>query len=182
MIFKFILLSDEVDNFMREVQIDSEATFLELHDVILDSVSFSKDQMTSFFICNEYWEKEQEITLIEMDTSSEYDNLIMENTRLEEFVSDEGQKLMFVFDYLNERSFFMELMEIIPGKTLDKAKCKAAKGNPPLQISDDLFAEPIIEEKRGMAAFEPDDLQIEDFNEEELDNLSIEDNYFEDQK
>ena len=71
MIYKFILLSDEVDNFMREIQIDSEATFMELHDAILDSVKYGKDQITSFFVCNEDWEKEQEITQIEMDTSSE---------------------------------------------------------------------------------------------------------------
>jgi hypothetical protein len=182
MVFKFILLSDEVHDFMREIHIDPEATFLELHDAILNSVNFSKDQITSFFICNEYWEKEQEITLIEMDTSSEYDNLIMEDTKLEEFISDEGQKLIFVFDYLNERAFFMELLEIIPGKSLDKAVCKAATGVPPLQLSEELFVEPVSEEKRGMSVFEPDDLQMDDFNDDELENLSIEDNYFEDQK
>ena len=128
MIFRFILLSDEVDDFMREIRIDSEATFLALNDSILDSVKYTKDQMTSFFICTDYWEKEQEITLIEMDTSSEFDNLVMSETKLEEFISDEGQKLMFVFDYLNERAFFMELKEIIPGKDLEKAICKVAKG------------------------------------------------------
>ena len=63
--------------------------------------------MTSFLICNDYWEIENEITLVEMDTSSEEDSLVMENVRIEEFVSEEGQKLMFVFDYMNERSFFM---------------------------------------------------------------------------
>ena len=47
MIYKFRIVSDEVDNFKREICIDSDASFLELHDAILDSVGFSKDQMTS---------------------------------------------------------------------------------------------------------------------------------------
>ena len=187
MIFRFILLSDEVDDFMREIHIDSEATFLELNDIILDSVGYTKDQMTSFFICNDYWEREQEITLIEMDTSSEYDNLIMSETKLEEFISDEGQKLMFVFDYLNERAFFMELQEIIPGKELKKAICKVAKGSAPEQVPDSLFMDNPVVEKKGMAVFEPEDFQLgivedEEFEDDELDNLSIDENYFDNQR
>lgn len=183
MVFKFILISDEVDDFMREIHIDSEATFLELNDAILDSVGYAKDQMTSFFICNDYWEREQEITLVEMDTSSEYDNLIMSETKIEEFASDEGQKLMFVFDYLNERAFFMELQEIVPGNDLPKAVCEEAKGNAPAQILDDLFMDTPIDEKQTAAAsFESDDYLDEEFNEDELDNLSIDENYFSNQE
>ena len=55
MIYKFRIVSDEVDNFRREICIDSDATFLELNDAILDSVGFTKDQMTSFFICDDDW-------------------------------------------------------------------------------------------------------------------------------
>ena len=69
MIYKFLLISDEVDQFAREISIDSEATFLDLHNAILDSVNFTKDQITSFFICDDDWEKKTEITLMEMDTS-----------------------------------------------------------------------------------------------------------------
>jgi len=184
MVFKFVLLSDEADDFMREIYIDSEATFLELNDAILDSVGYTKDQMTSFFICDDYWEREQEITLIEMDTSSECDSLIMSETKLEEFTSEEGQKLTFVFDYLNERSFFMELLEVIPGKELEKAVCKVAKGTAPEQVLDDLFMDNPVTDKKGMAFFESEDFQLgivedEEFDDEELDNLSINDNYFE---
>jgi len=186
MVFKFILLSDEVDDFMREIHIDSEATFLELNDAVLDSVGYTKDQMTSFFICNEYWEKEQEITLIEMDTSSEVDSLIMSEIKLEEFISEEEQKVMFVFDYLNERAFFMELVEIIPGKELKKAVCKVSKGVAPVQMQDDLFMDSLLGEKKGMDTF-TEDFQLdmmddEDFDSEELGDLNIDDNYFDNQR
>ena len=104
MIFRFLLLSDEVDNFKREIQIDSEATFLDLHNAILKSVGFTDDQMCSFFICDDDWSKKTEITLVDMGTSSDEDNYIMEDTRLEELLEDEHQKLLFVFDYMTERA------------------------------------------------------------------------------
>ena len=143
MVFRFLILSDEVDDFKREIKIDAEATFLDLHDAILNSVGYTKDQMCSFFICDDDWSKNTEITLVEMDTTSEVDNYIMEETRLEELLEDEHQKLMFVFDYMTERAFFMELREIEPGKDLDKAgisKSIEAK-NTSTEIGEDFYGD-----------------------------------------
>mgnify|MGYP000057638930 CR=1 FL=1 len=134
MLFRFLILSDEVDDFKREIKIDSEATFLDLHNAILDSVGYTKDQMCSFFICEDDWSKKTEITLVEMDTASEEDNYIMEDTRLEELLEDEHQKLLYVFDYMTERAFFMELREIIPGKDMDKPECSISLGNPRFRL------------------------------------------------
>ena len=94
MVYKFIFISDEEDDFMREISIDSEASFLDLHNAILDAVNYDKDAMTSFFICNEDWEKEQEVTLVEMDTSADTDNYVMEDTRLEDLITEERQKVL----------------------------------------------------------------------------------------
>ena len=134
MIYRFTIISDEVDDFVREIQIDPEATFFDFHEAILKSVGYANDQMTSFFICDDDWSKNTEITLVEMDTTSEVDNYIMEDTRLEELLEDEHQKLLFVFDYMTERAFFMELREIVPGKDLDAPICSKSVGTPPAQI------------------------------------------------
>ena len=107
MVYRFLVLSDEVDNFAREISIDSEATFLELQDAILDSVNFTKDQITSFFICEDDWEKKIEVTLLEMETSSEYDNYVMASTQLSDLIEDEKQQLLFVFRNMMDRAFFM---------------------------------------------------------------------------
>ena len=152
MVFRFLILSDEVDDFKREIKIDSEATFLDLYNAIMDSVGYTKDQMCSFFICDDDWSKNTEITLVEMDTSSEVDNYIMEDTRLEELLEDEHQKLLFVFDYMTERAFFMELREIIPGKDLDKAVCSKS-GN--TEIGEDFY---------GDSEYDIDELDKEGFD------------------
>ena len=171
MLFRFLILSDEVDDFKREIKIDSEATFLDLHNAILDSVGYTKDQMCSFFICEDDWSKNTEITLVEMDTASEEDNYIMEDTRLEELLEDEHQKLLYVFDYMTERAFFMELREIIPGKDMDKPECSISLGNPPVQImSFDDFTpkaggtQDLGEDFYGDSEFDIDELDKEGFD------------------
>lgn len=136
MVYRIRLLSDEVDHFAREIAIDAEATFLDLHQAILNCVGYSADQMCSFFICNDDWEKETEITLVEMDSSPDVDNWVMEDTKLSDLIEDEGQKMLYVFDYLTERAFFMEVYQFLPNKTLAQPKCLFSEGEPPAQIMD----------------------------------------------
>ena len=66
MIYKFRIVSDEVDNFKRVIAIDADDTFESLRNAILESVDYTKDQMDSFFICDEDWSKRTEITLADM--------------------------------------------------------------------------------------------------------------------
>lgn len=170
MVYKFTVLSDEVDDFVRIIKIDSEATFFALHEAILDSVGYTKDLITSFFLCSDDWEKEQEITLMEMDTDSEYDNLVMDSTTLEDYITDENQKLLYVFDVVADRAFFMELSEIITGKNLDKALISLKEGEAPAQMQ--LEDAPIIAPK---TIFDENFYGDEDFDIAELDEEGFDD-------
>ncbi|MDH6341259.1 hypothetical protein M2480_000009 [Parabacteroides sp. PFB2-12] len=179
MIFRFLILSDEVDDFKREIRIDAEATFLELHDILLDSVGYSRDQITSFFICDDDWSKKMEVTRVEMDTSSEVDNYIMEETLLEDLLEDEHQKLLFVFDYMTERAFFMELREIIPGQDLSEPIVSKSIGIAPPQLMafDEIDTKTIVtgsvgEEFYGDSEYDMDELDGAGF--EGLDSISDE--------
>ena len=136
MVYRFTIISDEVDNFRREIQINSDATFLDLHNAILKSVGYPNDQMTSFFICDDNWEKETEVTLEDMGTSSDMDSWIMEETPLSELLEDEKQHLLYIFDPLADRAFFIELTEIITGKDLDEPICTKQTGDAPQQLLD----------------------------------------------
>ena len=71
-----------------------------------------------------------------MGTSSDEDCYIMRETRLSELLEDEKQKMLYVFDPLTERVFFIELSEIITGKDLDKAVCTRKEGIAPKQTVD----------------------------------------------
>ena len=170
MIYRFTIISDEVDDFVREIQIDPEATFFDLHEAILKAANYTNDQMTSFFICDDDWEKEKEITLEEMDNNPEMDSWIMKETRLNELIEDEKQKLLYVFDYMTERCFFIELSEIITGKEIKGAKCTKKSGEAPKQTVD--FEEmaagggslDLAENFYGVQDFDMEDFDAEGFD------------------
>ena len=114
MIYRFTIISDEVDDFVREIQIDPEATFFDFHEAILKSA----------------------VTLEEIDDNPEMDSWVMKETTISELVEDEKQKLLYVFDYMTERCFFIELSEIITGKNMTGAKCTKKSGEAPKQTVD----------------------------------------------
>ena len=178
MSYKFVILSDETDDFRRDILIDSDATFYELHEAILESVGYTRDQMTSFFICDEDWNREKEITLVEMDTSSEEDCYVMDTTRLSDLVEEERQKLLYVFEYLTERSFFMELREIITGQSQPKPECVFRKGDPPTQTTEFEALDERLNTRMSATNhhfdndFYDDDFGEEDYDDEDFDNLS----------
>jgi len=137
MIFKILLVSDEVEDFQREIAIDADATFLELNNAILNTCHYTDDQITSFYICNENWEQEVQIIREEMDSiSAEDDVYLMRNTAIRDLLNDIDDKLVFVFDPLSERMFFMKVSEVITGKNLKDAQCTRSVGNAPTQIVD----------------------------------------------
>ena len=136
MVYRFTLISDEVDQFLREIQINDDATFLDLHKAILASVGYPDDQMTSFFLCSDDWEKETEVTLEDMGGSADEDSWVMGETALNELIEDEKQRLIYVFDPLADRVFFIELSEIITGKNLREAVCTKKTGDAPQQTLD----------------------------------------------
>ena len=113
MVYKFRLLSDEVEDFRRDIEIDADATFIQLNNAILECVGYPDDQMTSFFICTDQWIKEVEITREDMGGMSEDENYTMADTVIGDLVEDEKQKLIYVFDPLADRVFFMELNKIV---------------------------------------------------------------------
>ncbi len=171
MVYKFKLVSDEVSNFSREIEIDANSSFFQLRNAILDSVNYTKDDMDSFFLCDDEWQRQEEITLEDMGSSSDQDIWIMDDTPLNELIEEEGQKLVFVFDYLTERSFFMEMKEAVPGRNLSDPICTVKRGNPPVQRVDmDEFERQIDQNVKKQV----EDLDIEDlygdteYNDDEL--------------
>jgi hypothetical protein len=122
--------------------------------------------MTSFFICDDDWEKEKEITLEEMDDNPEIDSWVMADTRISDLVEDEKQKLIYIFDYMTERCFFIELTEIITGKSMEGAKCTKKHGNAPKQTID---FEEMAQKSTGSLDLDENFYGDQDFDMEDFD-------------
>lgn len=177
MVYRFKLVSDEVSNFSREIEIDSENTFLQLRNAILESVDYTKDELDSFFLCNDEWERQEEITLEDMGNSaSDVDQWLMENTPISELIEDEGQKLVFEFDYLTQRSFFLELKEMIPSRNLVEPLCTMKRGKAPKQTVDMEEFDRKIDAKAASVIEDIDEIDSfpsESFNDEDLEGFDI---------
>ena len=139
-------------------------TFLELHQTLQKNMSYDAKQLASFFVTNELWEKEQEITLIDMMQDPNQGTPTMDQVTLDEYLTEINQRMIYVFDFFSERAFFIELIE----KT-DQTSTKEtpfighAAGDAPPQLSLDLLlddAEPY-----------PDEFDMD----EDMDDLRIDD-------
>lgn len=137
MVYRFTVISNEVDDFIREIKIEADATFYDFQNIILSSCGYDHQQITSFYICNNEWEMEQEVQLEDMGNSrSDEDVYLMKDTRLSELIEDEQQRLVFVFDPLAERMLFIELTEILFGQSQPTAICSRQHGDAPQQVLD----------------------------------------------
>lgn len=174
MIFTFRLVSDEVDNFKREIKIDATGTFLDLKKAICESVGYDKGQMSSFFICDRNWEKEKEITFEDMGADADQDVYLMDECELGDYIEDEGQRLLYVFDYITDRAFFVEMTKSEPGKSLKDPFCSLSIGHAPEETVDMKAFEAGIDAKAAAATIMDTDMDedfygSEGYNDDEFD-------------
>lgn len=122
-VIKFRIQADNQNDFVREVEVRSDQTFKDLHDFIISNQKLNGNELASFHIADEHWEKEQEITLIDMSgdfdkSVSDNDDVktffVMSDTPIHQFISKIDQKLIYEYDFLQIRTFLLEVAEILP--------------------------------------------------------------------
>jgi len=135
MVYKFKVLSDEDNKFYMDIEILSEQTLYDLHDLIQDELEFDRSHLASFYTASHSWKRIKEIPLIVMDNSAMDDVVTMEKAVLSEYVKDAHQKFIYVFDYVNDRGFKIELEETKPeSPNMYYPVCTDFKGEIPPQI------------------------------------------------
>ncbi len=135
MIYQFRIISDESKDFARELLINGDQTFLDFHHALQENLGYDPHQLASFFMTNAGWEKELQITLIDMMDDGSDTCSTMDCAKIEEYVNADGQRMLYVFDFFSERSFFIELTDVlknIESKVLPKISFE--HGDPPPQI------------------------------------------------
>ena len=167
MVYRFTLISDEVAQYKREIQIDPDATFLELFQAIYKSNQYTTTEKASFYTCDEDWELKKEISLQENEDNFEDDIWVMADTAISELIEDEYQRLVLQFNPPYERYFFIELSEIIIGENISKAKVTKKEGEAPVQY----FEEPKEEVKTTTKKLDVDETF---YGDQDCDSLEIE--------
>ena len=175
MTLRLTLISTEVEDFALEFKIDADASFADLHRLILHHCGYKEVKGQRFFICNEEWRPVQRILLSDEDSSNiDEDIYLMTDTCLGDFLEDEGQRLTYRFDPENRRLFLIELTETTFGDPVEKeGKLTRRRGTPPLQfqIAEEPQTAPLTtpsevleEEFYGEEGYEEEDLDMEGFD------------------
>lgn len=159
---------DEVHGFRRDILIDEDACFLDLSKAILQSCGYPDDQMTSFYICNDSWERREQITREDCReySAADMDVLTMADTPLADFLDAEGiTRMEYIFDPFCERAFNLRVISEEPG--FGDAEVVNSVGDAPKQLGEmDAFAQALT----GDASLDfSDDFADDQYNEDELD-------------
>lgn len=127
LIYKFKISFEDYDDFSRELQIRADQTFEDFHQAILGNLGLDPGMMASFFICDHRFRKKSEIQLVETpsgdikkaDEPTEGPEnlnkaLLLRESELKDLIDDPHQRLIFLYDYKNRWTFYIELVKILP--------------------------------------------------------------------
>jgi hypothetical protein len=144
MIYQFQMTSRENKSFKLEIKTSTQHTFFDLHSIIQKSLGYESHQLASFFISDRKGMKEKEISMLDMGLNGGA-YYIMQKTLITDFVTKQGQRLIYTFDFLNDRSLSIELMEIIMEKNLFEPLVSLKLGDSPVQVLGEEFEEVDLE-------------------------------------
>ncbi len=112
MIYKIRIILDAKEDIFRDIEIEADNSMEEFHNAIAQSFGFLGNEMASFYTCDNDWKQDEEIALFDMSESGS-DVRLMNETFLEDVLTEKTPKLIYVYDFLNMWTFFVELADIV---------------------------------------------------------------------
>lgn len=172
-VYKFKLFIEDNEDVYREIEILSGQTFEDFHSIIQDAYKFDKKHAASFFVSDDYWRKDQEITLLKEDLELEEDEIrkgvspkkLMSTTKIAKYIDNPRQRFLYVFDPAVKWTFCIELMKILPDNPKGNFPAITKSiGNPPKQYKQTIMAKGELSPEQAMANLlgdaEPDESEI----------------------
>ena len=106
MIFRIRVILDVEEDVLRDIEIEAKSTLKDLHEVITKSFGFLGNELASFYESDKDWKQGKELPLFSID-----DNQTMENEKLDQIFMGSQKRLIYVYDFLNMWTFYVELKE-----------------------------------------------------------------------
>lgn len=166
-VYRFRILCEGVDDFVREIELGSQQTFLNFLYAIYESTTLERSGEVSFYISNIRWLKLKEIGLNERPAPKSYFDddeelradekrrrlpfYLMSHAFLRDFIEDPHQRIILEHPGGEVRQFYIELLKI--SKSIDGIsypRCVVNKGDLPVKVQ---FIAPVMPlkpvEKKG---------------------------------
>lgn len=112
-VFQIRVVLDYEKDVFRDLEIDAESTFAQLHDLIQEAFGFDNQQMASFYKSNEDWEQGLEITLMDVGGKDEKGDptLLMSDVNIGSQL-EKAAKMIYVFDFMLMWCFYLDVIEV----------------------------------------------------------------------
>lgn len=168
MIYKFRIILDAEEDVFRDLEIEAGSTMEDLHNAVAQSFGFDGTEMASFYVSNEEWEQGEEIALFDMSEGDDQVKLMSETT-LEEQLDEDNRNLIYVYDFFNMWTFYVELADIaekVDGNTYPNlmfAHGQLPDSPPSKSFEAEMTGNPGMEDDD--LAFGPEDYEDFDFDE-----------------
>lgn len=168
MLYRFRIILDAEEDVFRDIEIMADNTLEDLHNTILQSFGFDGTEMASFYISDDDWNQGEEISQFDV-TEGTGSVRVMNETTLDDVVSEQQTKLIYVYDFLSMWTFLVELAEIAePDLQMDYPNLLFVHGQLPVSAPEKDFQA------------EDDDLGLDyddDFDVDDYDDLSFDENW-----
>jgi len=112
-IYRFRATFEDYDEVIREIEVLSKHSFLDLHRAILESVGYDPEKASSFFISNDQWKKGEEFTYLPSEAKMRKNILLMDDTRLNKYIDDPHQKFYYTYNFERPFDFHVQLIKIL---------------------------------------------------------------------
>jgi hypothetical protein len=113
----------------RDIAVNDSHTLLQIHELIKKSFEFTSKELASFIKEEDGWDNDQEYPLEDVMNSG---NPTFEKVVVSDVFQEVGDQLTYIYDYLNEWKFYLEVVEIDnSGASLKEPKLLKRFGTPP---------------------------------------------------
>lgn len=123
MIFQFRLLSDELEDFLLDVEVPHDMSLIDFHNFLQKELNYDPSMIASFFTSDAEWEKLREFTSVDMNINHddmEYELCeecdspkAMDCIKLDDVIVEKFDRLLYVFDHIGERQLYVELLRTL---------------------------------------------------------------------
>ena len=107
MIYHFRLILDTKEDVFRDIALEETDNFEDFHNAITQAFGFGGSEMAIFYESDEEWKQGDSISLFDIGDESVRR---MSDTPLNSVFPDVS-KMLYVYDFLNLWTFFIELIE-----------------------------------------------------------------------
>ncbi|WP_407266746.1 IS1096 element passenger TnpR family protein [Tenacibaculum maritimum] len=164
--YKVRVILDTKEDVIRTFLINENVSLEKLHFAIINSFGFNGQEMASFYRADSEWNQGEEIPLFNMAEAGE--GVSMATETLSNALLKEGDKLIYVYDFLAMWTFYVEVIEISEA-FIEGAKTVLSVGKVPVKVPEKEFKADELEkdfedELGGFDTFESlDDFDFENY-------------------